>query len=131
MIRRRGMSILEVSVTGVLLVTLLMVCLQMLGATADQRRAIRDRHTALQACTNLMERLCALRWAELTPQRVAEMQLPAEVQEALSGVELNIDLAEPDGEPDVKRITVLLRWQGRPGRPQRPVRLVAWRYRAR
>ena len=130
MIRRRGMSILEVTVTGVLLVTLLMICLQLLGATAAGRRAVRDRQTALLTSANLMERVCALPWSELTTDRVSQMQVPADVRESLAGAELEIDLAQADGQPNAKRITILLRWQGRPGRPEHPVRLVAWRYRA-
>ena len=43
---RRGMTLLELAVAGTLLGTLLVVCLQLLQATAAQRRAADQRQLA-------------------------------------------------------------------------------------
>ncbi len=125
---RRGTTILELLFAGALLATLMTVCLQMLAATAAQHRAAEDRQTAIREAANLMERLGAISFDDLTPQRVAQVQLSQQARRALPGGELEIELNGPADQPAVKRIVVLLRWQDKTGRFVRPVRLVAWRY---
>lgn len=130
MVNRRGVTLLELAVAGILLGTLLTVCLQMVGATAARRRAVEDRQTAMLEAGNVMERLAARPWDELTPEAVAEIELSSEARESLLEGRLEVDVTRggPD-EPDAKRVAVLVRWNDRSGKPQRPVRLVAWRYR--
>ena len=65
---RRGMTLLELAVAGTLLGTLLVVCLQLLQATAAQRRAADQRQLALLEVGNVLERLAARPWADLTPE---------------------------------------------------------------
>lgn len=64
--RRRGFTLLEMFVAGALLVTLLMVCVQMLQATASQHRETRRHQAAVQAAANVMERLMARSYDVLT-----------------------------------------------------------------
>lgn len=129
--RSRGMTLIEVSVAGVLLAVLITVSLQLMGATAARRRAVEDRQTAGVEASNVMERLAALPWEELTPENVAAVRLSSEARKTLCEGRLEIDVARPGDEPllDQKRITVSVGWQDRSGAPQRPVRLVSWRYR--
>ena len=42
---------------------------------------------------------------------------------------LAIDVVQPVGEPQAKRVSVEIRWQEKANRAPRPVRLVAWKYR--
>jgi len=126
---RRGMTVLELLVAGAALATLMAVCLQMLSAAAAQRRAAEDRQTAIREAANLMERLGTVPFDRLTPGGVGAVRLSGEARRGLPGGELEIQLSSPPGQPDAKRIVVLLRWQDRTGRFLRPVRLVAWRYR--
>lgn len=128
MVRRRGMSLLEISTAGILLATMLVVCVQFFRATAAQRRGLQARRLAIQEAANVMERLSARPWQELTPEGVGEVQLSAESQQMLTQSKLEIEVTEPD-ELGGKRITVVLRWLGRSERSDRSVRLVAWRYR--
>ena len=104
------------------------VCLQMLSAAAAQRRAAEERQTAIREAANLMERLGTVPFDRLTPEGVAAVQLSGEARRALPEAELEVQLSSPPGQPEAKRIVVLLRWQDRTGRFLRPVRLVAWRY---
>lgn len=112
-----------------LLVVLMAVSMQLIGATAGQRRAIRDRRTALAEASNVMERLSIYNWDELTPKVVADFQLSDNAREVLAECRLKIEVAEVPDDPDARRITVEVAWQDSRGRPARPVRLVAWRYR--
>jgi len=125
---RRGMTILELLVAGAALATLMAVCLQMLSAAAAQRRATEDRQAAIREAANLMERLGTVPFDRLTPEGVGTVQLSGEARRALPDAELQIQLSSPPGQPEAKRIVVLLRWRDRTGRFLRPVRLVAWRY---
>ena len=120
---------MEVAVAGVLLATLMTVCLQLFKATAAQRRALQDRHAAIRETVNLMERLSVYPWDELTPKNVAVLEISDESRQSLAEARLEIDVTRTPDEPEAKRITVTLQWQNHSGRPERPVRLVAWRYR--
>ncbi|MFH1264389.1 MAG: hypothetical protein ABIK89_01590 [Planctomycetota bacterium] len=130
MVRRRGSSLLEVTAAGILLAMMLTVSLQFFRATAAQRRGLQARRTAVEEVANVMERLSARPWEELTAENAGQVEPSPEVRQALSGSELKIDVLQTEGEPEGKRITVALRWPAGPEQPDRSVRLVAWRYRS-
>jgi len=127
--RRRGMTLLELVVAGALLGTILVVCLQLLAATAEQRRAADQRQLAVLEVENAMERLAARPWDELTPQAVATPQLSPSVRGRLPGAELKVEVTASPAEPLAKRIAILLRWQDRSGQFTQPVRIVTWRWK--
>lgn len=128
--RRRGVSLIELAAAGVLLAAILMVCARFFRATASQRRGLEARRVAMQEVGNMMERLCARPWAEITPDGARQIELSEEADNTLPGGKVEIDVAQPDDEPSAKRITVVLRWLPQPNQPARSVRLVAWKYRA-
>lgn len=151
--KRRGMFLIEMAVAGVLLLALTTLCVRYFAVTATQRRALDQRQTALCEAANIMERLTAEPFSELTSEESAKISLLSETQAALPEGELKIDLADeivgqpsrlPDNagetpapqqiendikKPAAKRITVTIRWQDRDGQWIEPVRLVAWRYK--
>jgi len=129
MVRRRGFSLMEITAAGILLVAMLVVCMQFFRATAIQRRGLQARRVAIREVANVMERLCARPWQELTLEGVRDAEPSAEVQRLLPDSALEIDVTQPNGEPDEKRIAVVLRWPAGPEQPDRSVRLVAWKYR--
>jgi hypothetical protein len=126
--RRRGMTLMELAVAGTLLGTLLVVCLQLLQATAAQRRTADQRQLALFELGNVLERLSARPWAELTPKSVAGEKPSAWLGNRLPGAELKIEVTTPASEPSAKRIVVSLRWQQRGGRYLPPVKITTWRF---
>jgi len=126
---RRGFSLLEVIVAAVILAALMSVCLQLLGAMASQRRAIDGRQRAIHQAANIMQRVCGRPWSELTDENVRRMQQGEQSLRAMPAVRVEIRLAQSPDELDAKQITVLIHWEDNPGRPARPIRLVAWRYR--
>jgi type II secretory pathway pseudopilin PulG len=126
---RRGMTILELVVAGALLGTLLVVCLQMLSATARQHRAADQRQLALLEVENALEHLAARPWTELTAQSVAPPKLAPSVRNRLPGAEWNIEIAPSPADPLAKRIAVSLRWQDQAGQFVKPVRIVTWRWK--
>jgi hypothetical protein len=129
MAKRRGFLLLELGAAGVMLMVLFVVSMQMFRATAAQRRALQHRRAALQAADNVMERLCARPWDELTPEHVGKAPLDDEVRAAVPRGRLAIDVEQADENAGEKRIAVEVRWAVEPGEPDRSVRLVAWKYR--
>jgi len=117
------------AVAGVLLLALTTLCVRYFAVTATQRRALEQRQTALCEAANIMERLTAEPFSELTSEESTKISLLSEMQAALPEGELKIDLADEDAKPAAKRITITIRWRDRDGQWIEPVRLVAWRYK--
>jgi Tfp pilus assembly protein PilV len=131
--RRRGVSILELSVAIILAGVLLTGIGQLLAVVAAQQREGERRLAAMHEAANQMERLAAIPWAELTAEAAAELQLSEEAAAALPGGTLEArvtDLEASDEEyaPAGRRVEVAISWRNPAGREVDPVRLVAWRY---
>jgi hypothetical protein len=140
--KRRGIYLLEMAVAGVLLLAVMMLCVRYFAVTATQRRALDHRQAALGEAANIMERITAQPWSDLTAEGLTKISLSTETKLALPDGELKIDLADEDARPspptplpkgegklEAKRITVTIRWQDDQGQWSQPVRLAAWRYR--
>jgi len=125
---RRGVTLLEVAVAGAVLAAMTVICLQMLTASAGGRRALGQRQTALREATNVMERLAARPFGDLTPRQVAGLKLSEAALKQLPGGTLEIDVLRPDGDPEAKRVTVRVKWPDASGEPAASVQLVGWRY---
>jgi Tfp pilus assembly protein PilV len=122
------MTLLELVVAAALLGTILIICLQLLAATAQQRRHADQRQLALVEVENTMERLAAWPWNELTPKTTAG-QLSPTVRSRLPGAELKVEVTTSSAEPSAKRIAVTLRWQDHSGQFEKPVTIVTWRWK--
>jgi prepilin-type N-terminal cleavage/methylation domain-containing protein len=126
---RRGMTVLELVVAAAILGTLLAVSLQLLAATAQQRSVADQRQFAVLEAENMMERLAARPWAELTPQTAVPLS-PA-VRARLPSAEVKVEVAPAPNDPLAKRIVVALRWRDQTGQFVQPVRIVTWRWQGR
>ncbi len=129
MVKRRGLTILETVVAVGLLGALLTGCLRLLAVAAAQRRAADQRQCAIDELSNVMERVAARPWAELTADAVAGGKPSPAVVGPLAGATLRIDIAAAPGDPNAKRITVTLCWPTGANRPPAEARLSTWKYR--
>ena len=127
---RRGMTILELVIAGALLGTLLIVSLKMIGAVGDWRREADRRQLALFEVANLMERVAARPWSELTPEADDDVRLSDNIRQRLPGAELKIEVSDspPERKPTSKRIAVSIRWRDRAGRMLPLVSITTWRF---
>lgn len=125
---RRGMVMLEVIVGCGLLAVFLAVCVQLLSVTALERRDIERRAIALQEAANIIERVSAMPFEEITPERLADVQLSPEVRQILPAGVAQLFVEEEAGEVPSKRVRVEINWTGTAGRPEAPARLVYWAY---
>lgn len=125
---RRGGMMIELVVAGILAGALLVVCLQLLSGVLAQRRASDMRQCALMELDNIMERLTARPWDELTADSLSREKLSSWATRQLPGAELKIAVTTPSDDPNAKRIAASLRWQDRSGRLLAPMILTTWKY---
>lgn len=127
--RRRGLALLELTISTLLLAAALVIAVQSLGWLASQRRGAERRQRAIQEAANLMERLSARPFDELTPELARSVALSPASAAVLRDGTLDVAIAPAPGEPTSKSITVTIRWGDRSGVGPAPVRLVAWVHR--
>jgi len=125
-----GFTVMEILAAAVILAAVLAVCVQLVRATTQQRRALQTRELTIQEAANLMERLAGMTWQELAGTQPAQLCLSGDALRAIPGAELKVEVVSCPGQPEAKRIAVAIAWQDDSARPVRPVRIVAWRYRA-
>ena len=124
---RRGFSMIELLVAAGLLATLLTVCVQLSGVASAEQRALGQRQAAMNEAANVLERLSIRPWNELTDKDLGELPLSAAARQSVPDGRLEIHVAQPADQPGAKRISVILRWPDRDGRPEQTARLTAWR----
>jgi prepilin-type N-terminal cleavage/methylation domain-containing protein len=124
--RRPGMTLLELVAAAAVLGTVLVVCLQLLAVTTQQRRLADQRRLALAEVENAMERLTVRPWNELNQQTT--VQLSHSARSRLPAAELKVEVTPSAADPHAKRIAVTLRWKDYSGRITKPVTIVTWRW---
>ncbi len=132
MSRRRGLSLLELTVATIILGTLMGLCLKWVVATDGQKREAQWRAAAMREAANTMERLAARSWEELSAEVAAKWALSEEARQSLPDGALAVQVtpaAGAAGDPESKEIAVTVRWRPRPETPEARVRLVAWKFR--
>jgi hypothetical protein len=96
-----------------------------LGWLVRQRKFNQERQAVVLEVGNLMERMTALDWNELTPERAAQFQISESLEKQLSEPRLTVTV---EGEEEAKRVLIQIAWQIGPARAAPPVRLAAWVY---
>jgi Tfp pilus assembly protein PilV len=125
---RRGFTLLEVTLAGLLLVVLMAITVQMLGWVVSERRAAERRQWAIQEAANVMERLVVQPWDELTSDVEEAIDLSPQASAVLPDAELQVTVAAEPDQPDAKRLSVAVRWRPRPDQAAVQVRLTSWVY---
>jgi hypothetical protein len=125
---RRGSLLAEVAISSIMLVIVMGMTVKILGWVALQRRAAERREQAALEAANMMERLAARPFDQLTPALASQCALPARTVEFLPGAELKVDITETRPGPDrlAKRIAIQVGWRNSAGEPVAPLRLTSW-----
>jgi Tfp pilus assembly protein PilV len=125
---RRGSLLAEVTMAAVLLMIAMTLTVKVMGYAGIERRATERRQRALLEVANVMERITAHQFDQVTSDFAGRMTLSDEARRSLPDPELVVDVAEksPGAGRKVKRIGISLRWRGRSGEWDRPVRLTSW-----
>jgi Tfp pilus assembly protein PilV len=126
--RRSGFLLGELLITVILLGVAMTVAVKLVGWVALEQRATERRERALLEASNLLERLAAGRWGELSAEAARAALSPA-AQQALPGAELKVEVTEVDRPLPAKRLRVQIRWRDRSGGFEAPIWLATWVYR--
>jgi hypothetical protein len=130
---RRGSLLVEVAMAAVLLMIAMGLTVKVLGLVAVERRASERRQRALFEVGNLMERITAYPFDDVTPELGRRLALTPTSRQALPDAQLAVDVAgsEPGAGRSAKRVAIRLRWRGPEGEWVAPVRLTSWIERRR
>ena len=99
----RGSMIVELLACGALLGVVLSTAIPMLRWAIQERKFTDEREIAMLEVDNLMERVTALDWSELTTERAAEFGLSTSVAAQLPEPHLAIAV-ESDAKDDAAKI---------------------------
>jgi hypothetical protein len=130
---RRGSLLAEVAMAAVMLMIAMTLTVKVLGYVGHQRRVSEYRQRAIQEVANVMERLTARPFDEITAEQARRLTPSPSARQSLPEAELAVGVAEdqPGAGRSAKRIAVRLRWRGRAGEWEAPVRLTTWIERGR
>ncbi len=125
--------LVEVAMGTVLLIIIMTIAVNVMRVAAHERGAAERRQRAVLEAGNVMERITAFAFDEVTPEQARRITLAESARQALPGSELTLDVTTIDGAVDrtAKRITLRLRWHDRAGMWEAPVRLTSWIERRR
>jgi prepilin-type N-terminal cleavage/methylation domain-containing protein len=130
--KRRGFTLLEIMVAAVLLAAAATISVEIVLLSATAQRAAARQHMAAREAANVMERLMAMPYDELTPEAARRAKLAKPAADALPEAKLDVAVEEGrDAGVPSKRVKITLSWSTTSATPLASVRLAAWRFDAR
>jgi hypothetical protein len=131
--KRRGSLLAEVTMATVILIVAMSLTVKVLGWVALERRAAEHRQRAVLDVANVMERISAYPFEEVTPDLTRRITLSTTAGRSLPDSDLSVEVtdSDPGAGRSAKRIAIRLRWKGRFGEWEAPVRLTSWIERRR
>jgi Tfp pilus assembly protein PilV len=128
-IGRAGFSLVELTIASILLGTVMLTAIPTLAWINRVSQSAERQQAALLGAGNLMERLSARPWDEMTPETMAAITLPDDLARQLPGADLRITVEALPDNLAAKQLTIELRWEeSSTGMKSPPVRLTAWVY---
>ena len=124
---RRGISMLEIIVTSLLLGTVITAIVPVLSACAAHHRTSDLRRCGMQELSNALERMSLSPYDQLDDAARGPFELSAPARRQIPGGRLSVTVSNDAGEPRARRITAELHWSSAGGTSQ-PLRLSTWRY---
>ena len=119
---RSAFTLIELT-AAMALTTFALGMVAVIAAWALQDRAQHQaRHRALEAAANLLETARAMPFDQVTDAWAKSQSLPEDDWLPEGKIEVSVDLERPN----LKRVTVIVRWLAPANRPRLDVRLVGW-----
>lgn len=128
--RRRGFTLMELTIAAALLILCSAVITQMLHLVARMERASDARQAAVRAVANRLEQLQARSWDELPVAKRTAEATPAEVLQLLPRAQLWTEVVEQEKSAAilVREIRVQIDWTDAAGNRVPSVSLSAWKH---
>ena len=123
---RRGFTLVEMMVAGVLLMTVTMIVVPAIYWVHRERRQTEYRQIAIVEVENMMERVVALPFNDITQSKVDKFVLSESAIRQLPHADLNIEISDSGNLPLMKKIQIELGWRDRREINVIPVRLTSW-----
>lgn len=124
---RRGYSLLELTVSVIVLMTAMGLTVKVLGWVGMERRAAERRLWAIQELGNVMERVAGEPFDKVTKTSVAAAAAEGHLERVLSGARWEVGVFEDDKKAlTAKRVTIGLRWKEKAGGWEAPLTLTSW-----
>jgi prepilin-type N-terminal cleavage/methylation domain-containing protein len=127
----RGYTLLEMMTAMLVLGTATATIVPLAGWAQAQRRAAESRQIAVLEASNIIERISARPWDDVTPEAAAKEKLSPSAARALREPVLKVNVAAVKDDPVGKRVSLEIRWKNREGDYVSPVRLTRFLYRGR
>jgi Tfp pilus assembly protein PilV len=125
--KRRGISLVEVTVAAVVMSALVVMLGQAVGWVAVARRDADRRQVATLEAGNVMEQITANTFDGIDAEVARKVRLSDHAHRLLGDDALKVDVQTIEGEPPAKRITVSVAHDGAKNGPG-AVRLATWVY---
>lgn len=123
-----GFTIIELTVTMILLAMLLSLVVPLLGTVNKQQREAERRVVAVQLVDNLLERLTAEEYDAVTQSAADQLNLGPADASFFPDAKLEILVKETGDDPAAKRVTVTLTWNDTDGVAVSPAQLTTFVY---
>lgn len=123
---RRGFTLVEMMVAGVLLMTIAMVVVPSIYWVHRQHRQTEHRQLAIVEVENMMERVVALPFNDISQTKVDKFVLSESALSQLVNPKLEIKISDSNGLLQTKKIQIQLEWKNYQGMNMAPVRLTSW-----
>lgn len=124
--RNAGITIIELTVTMILLGMLLSLVVPLLGIVNKQQREAERRVVAVQLVDNLMERFTAEEYDDITQAAAEELALARQEASFFPAAKLEVSVQETSSGLAGKQITITLTWNDSDGMPVTPARLTSF-----
>ncbi|WP_145223647.1 type II secretion system protein [Gimesia algae] len=124
--RRRGFTLVEMMVAGVLLMTVSMIVVPAIYWVHRERRETERRQIAIVEVENLMERVVSLPFDEVQQSTVDKFALSETAIRQLPDASLQITVRDAADVKQMKKIRIQLGWKNQQEIKAMPVRLTSW-----
>jgi prepilin-type N-terminal cleavage/methylation domain-containing protein len=125
---RRGMTLIELTISLVILGAAMAALVQLVALAARQRRSMAIERACVQEVANQAERIALLPWDDTAAGKLTAWQPSEDLAAILPAAQCTIAVSDEPGAPQARRIRLEIAWTGPAGVPAGPVSLTVWRH---
>jgi hypothetical protein len=125
---RRGLSLFELIVALLVLITAMTTIVQLLGVAASQRRTIEQRRSALSEVTNQAERIALLPWEAVSAGDLKSWEFSDESKRVLPHGMATMEVEDEDEPVRGRRIRLIVRSPNAAGQVVDLADLTVWKF---
>ena len=125
---RRGMTLIELTISLVILGAAMAALVQLVALAARQRRNMAVERTCVQEVANQAERIALLPWEDTAADKLTTWQPSEDLAAVLPAAQCSSTVTDEATAPPARRIRLEVAWTSSAGLPVEPVSLTVWRF---